>query len=102
MSNINLPWLDPKDPHYPFPSADDALDREISRIYTYAHLRYDQDTGNTAYMGMQDRIKSRYTDIASQCSWIVPEILAIPDDKLDAFAAEPVMALYERALSLGR
>ena len=26
MSNINLPWLDPKDPHYPFPSPDDALD----------------------------------------------------------------------------
>ena len=26
MSNINLPWLDPKDPHYPFPSADEALD----------------------------------------------------------------------------
>ena len=26
MSNINLPWLDPKDPYYPFPSADDALD----------------------------------------------------------------------------
>ncbi|MEM8844530.1 MAG: leucyl/phenylalanyl-tRNA--protein transferase [Pseudomonadota bacterium] len=26
MSNINLPWLDPRDPHYPFPSAEDALD----------------------------------------------------------------------------
>ena len=26
MSNINLPWLDPKDPYYPFPSANDALD----------------------------------------------------------------------------
>ena len=55
---------------------EDIFDREISRLWTYAHLRSDEDTADAFYMGMQDRVKSKYTEISAGLAWINPEILA--------------------------
>ena len=35
----------------------DKLLERLGRLYTYAHMRYDQDTTNSFYQGLDDRIK---------------------------------------------
>lgn len=79
-------------------SQDKLLER-ISKLYTYAHMRYDQDTTNSFYQGLDGRIKSLYSQVASALSYIVPEILSIDEGKLKNFLEEKEeLKLYEHAL----
>ncbi|MGG0719075.1 oligoendopeptidase F [Robertmurraya massiliosenegalensis] len=77
---------------------DQILER-ISKLYTYAHMRYDQDTTNSFYQGLDGRIKALYSQVASALAYIVPELLSIEEDKLQAFLQEKEeLKLYEHAL----
>ena len=77
----------------------DALLERLGRLYTYAHMRYDQDTTNSFYQGFDDRIKNLYSQAASALAYIVPEILAIDEEKIQGFLAEKSeLKLYEHAL----
>lgn len=77
----------------------DALLERLGRLYTYAHMRYDQDTTNSGYQGFDDRIKNLYSQAASALAFIVPEILAIDEEKINGFLAEKSeLKLYEHAL----
>ena len=80
--------------------AEDELHRRVERLYTYAHLRNDQDLGNGTYQGMFDRIVSRHHDISAQLSWIDPEIMAIPDATMDRFLADPELEYHRVALKV--
>jgi oligoendopeptidase F len=66
----------------------DALLLRAGKLYTYAHMRYDQDTTQSFYQALNDRAKSLYTEIASAMSFFEPEILAIPEEKIHAFLEE--------------
>ncbi|MDE3838231.1 oligoendopeptidase F [Bacillus methanolicus] len=77
----------------------DQLLERLGKLYTYAHMRYDQDTTNSFYQGMDDRIKNLYTQAASALAFIVPEILAIDEQKVASFLEEKQeLKLYEHAL----
>lgn len=77
----------------------DKLLERLGRLYTYAHMRYDQDTTNSFYQGMDDRIKNLYSQAASSLAFIVPEILAVDEDKIKGFLNEKEeLKLYEHAL----
>lgn len=78
---------------------EDSLLQRIGKLYTYAHMRYDQDTTNSFYQGLDDRMKNLYSQAASQLAFIVPEILSIDESKLSGFLAEKEeLKLYEHAL----
>lgn len=77
----------------------DAISLRLGKLYTYAHMRYDQDTTNSFYQGLNDRATNLYTQVASSLSFIVPEILAIDENKLKSFLEENQdLKLYEHAL----
>ncbi|ALC91847.1 oligopeptidase PepB [Bacillus sp. FJAT-18017] len=77
----------------------DQLLERLGRLYTYAHMRYDQDTSNSFYQGLDDRMKALYSQAASQLAYIVPEILAVDVEKINGFLEEkPELKLYEHAL----
>jgi oligoendopeptidase F len=79
--------------------AQDQLLERIGKLYTYAHMRYDQDTTNSFYQGLDDRIKNLYTQAASTLAYIVPEILSIDEEKVKAFLQEKEeLKLYEHSL----
>ncbi|MGI8385494.1 oligoendopeptidase F [Robertmurraya sp. P23] len=79
--------------------AQDQLLERIGKLYTYAHMRYDQDTTNSFYQGLDDRIKNLYTQAASTLAYIVPEILSIDEDKVKQFLNEKEeLKLYEHSL----
>lgn len=77
----------------------DSILLPIGRLYTYAHMRYDQDTTNSYYQGLNDRARSLYTQVASALAFIVPEILEIDEKKIKEFINENKnLKLYEHAL----
>lgn len=81
-----------------FTYQDELLER-MGKLYTYSHMRYDQDTTNSHYQGMDDRAKNLYTQIASALSYAVPEILAIPEETLKQFVADhEELKVYQHAI----
>jgi oligoendopeptidase F len=77
----------------------DHLLYRLGKLYTYAHMRYDQDTTNSHYQALNDRAKRLYTDAASEMSFIVPEILTISEEKLQSFIQENhELRVYKHAL----
>ncbi|RAK17049.1 oligoendopeptidase F [Anoxybacillus vitaminiphilus] len=77
----------------------DELSMRLGKLYTYAHMRYDQDTTNSFYQGLNDRASNLYSEAASAMSFIVPEILSIDENKLKTFLEENAeLRLYEHAL----
>ncbi|MBM6618265.1 oligoendopeptidase F [Bacillus suaedaesalsae] len=72
---------------------------KMGKLYTYAHMRYDQDTTNSHYQGLNDRASNLYTQISSALAYVVPEILAIEEDKIQSFLNEkPELKVYEHAI----
>src|SRR5690606_243156 len=79
---------------------DHVLER-LGKLYTYAHMRYDQDTTNSFYQGLNDRARSLYSEAAANLAFVVPEILAMDEEKLNRFLEEkPELKLYEHALDV--
>lgn len=77
----------------------DELSMRLEKLYTYAHMRYDQDTTNSFYQGLNDRITGLYSEASSAMAFIVPEILAIDETKVKSFLGEKEeLKLYEHAL----
>ena len=77
----------------------DKLLSRLGKLYTYAHMRYDQDTTNSFYQGFDGRIKNLYAEAASSLSFIVPEILSIEEATIKGFLEEKEeLKLYEKAL----
>ncbi|MDX5473931.1 MAG: oligoendopeptidase F [Bacillaceae bacterium] len=77
----------------------DNISSRLGKLYTYAHMRYDQDTTNSFYQGLNDRASNLYTQVASALSFIVPEILSMEEEKLTSFLQEKEeLQLYKHAL----
>ncbi len=78
---------------------EDQLLERIGKLYTYSHMRYDQDTTNSFYQGLDDRMKNLYSQAASALAFIVPEILSIDESKVSGFLNEKAeLKLYEHAI----
>ncbi|MGP7817258.1 oligoendopeptidase F [Niallia sp. 01092] len=77
----------------------DALLSRLEKLYTYAHMRYDQDTTNSFYQGFDSRIKNLYAHAAGALAYIVPEILSIEEESIKRFLEDKKeLKLYEKAL----
>jgi oligoendopeptidase F len=79
------------------------LNTEMSRLfektYVYAHMRSHEDSTDSFYQALADRVDSLGVTVGSASSFIVPGILAIPDEKLDGFLKESEgLSFYKRYL----
>ncbi|WP_227936847.1 oligoendopeptidase F [Alkalihalobacillus deserti] len=61
---------------------------KLGRVYTYAHMRYDQDTTNSYYQGLHDRAASLASQAGQVASFIIPELLSIDESKIERFMSE--------------
>lgn len=61
----------------------DEVTERFGKLYTYAHMRYDQDTTNAFYQGMDSKAKSLAAQVGSAFAFVVPEILSIEEAKLN-------------------
>ncbi len=81
-----------------FQLQDEVSDR-LSTLYTYAHMRYDQDTANSFYQAMNGKAENLITQASSVMSFITPEILKLEESTLKEYLAqyEPLQ-LYQHTL----
>ncbi|MEI8301000.1 MAG: oligoendopeptidase F [Chlamydiota bacterium] len=70
------------------------LDRSLSKFYTYAHLKHDEDVGNESAKQAYGLIRFLYSEFRQAASWIEPEILQIPDDTVTSFLKDPLLEPY--------
>ena len=77
----------------------DDIAKRLSTLYGYASCRADQDQGNGFYQDMRGKAMNTYVTVSSAASFSTPEIMAIPDERLEAFRAErPELSEYERSI----
>ena len=67
---------------------DEEIGIVLDKLHLYAMLAKDIDLSNEAYQGMYDRLMTLAAKLSASSSFIKPEILEIPEDKLFAFISE--------------
>lgn len=78
---------------------EDEITMRLGKLYTYAHMRSDEDTTNSFYQGLNDRAAGLAARVSNTLSFVVPEILSMDEKKLKAFIEEnDDLKLYEFAL----
>ena len=78
---------------------DEEMSKKVELLYVYARMRSDQDTGNQKYQEMFGRAESLSYEASRESSFLVPEILEIPEGKLQEFMnAENGIGHFKRAL----
>ncbi|MCK4385865.1 MAG: oligoendopeptidase F, partial [candidate division Zixibacteria bacterium] len=74
----------------------DSLWNIMDRLYVYAGMRFDEDTRVSTYQEMSSRARSLATRVGQAVSFIDPEILTIPQSKLDELMKSPKeLKLYQ-------
>ena len=75
----------------------------MERLGHYAMHRSNEDTRAAAYQNMYGQFISAGVEYETACAFDTPELLAIPDEQLEAFYREkPEMELYRRYLTVLR
>jgi oligoendopeptidase F len=77
---------------------DAAFDRAGERLGVYAFLKAAEDQGNSEYQRMRGRYQHVSTKAAEAASFIRPEILSIPQEKMDRFLDARELAEWKLAL----
>ena len=72
-----------------------SLRRKLERIYTYAHLKSDEDKSNQIYLGLHQRAVSLHVRASESASFMTPEIQAIPDDQMHSFLGDELLVEYK-------
>lgn len=77
----------------------DEISFLLGKLYTYSHMRYDQDTTNSKYQALDDRAKNLYSKASAAMSYFLPELLTIEDETLSKFLEEnDELKLYKHSL----
>lgn len=80
-------------------SFDDNVGVKLSQLYLYASLSKDLDLGNAENQGRYERISSLAAKISAASSFISPELLSLPEEKLWEYVnAEEGLKVYEHQL----
>jgi oligoendopeptidase F len=71
-----------------------AAMRLIEKVYVYAHLRSDEDLGNSTYQAMMEQARSTYIRLSTATAYLAPEILALNPDTVDAWVKGEALKPY--------
>ncbi|HCY76364.1 MAG TPA: oligoendopeptidase F [Ignavibacteriales bacterium] len=79
---------------------DEEIGIKLERLYLYSMLAKDSDMRNAKYQGMDDRIKTIYSNVLTASSFIKPEILKTDESKLfELINSLPDLKIYKHSLN---
>ena len=78
-----------------------GINKELTRLYSYASMSLDQDTRVQAYLGMRQEMNQLSAAFGAQASFIEPEILKMDPARVRAFIQTREEARNLQALSGG-
>lgn len=75
---------------------DKEVGMKLERLHLYAMLNHDGDMSITKYQAMDDRVGSLFTQVSTAASFIRPELMKIPEEKLlQMINSKPELKIYE-------
>ena len=73
----------------------DELNQIAEKVYVYANQRLHENTGNAYYQGLSGKAQMLLVQMGEASSYIEPELLNIPEDKLKEMLQTEGLAKYE-------
>lgn len=75
----------------------DEISQRLGKLYTYSHLKTDQDTTNGTYQAMDSRAKTLAVKVSTKLSFFLPELLSIDETELNQMVEENEgLSLYKQ------
>lgn len=71
-----------------------AFERKLTSLYTYAHLRHDEEITEEEPKIAYNQARSIFYDLLSETSWFQPELLNLPDAVIKSYLESPVLKDY--------
>jgi len=71
------------------------ISRKIEKLYTYAHLRNDEDKTNAPNQSTFEKVVRLHTRTAQASSYIPSELMAIPEDRMNEFLQDKELEFYK-------
>ncbi len=82
-----------------FYKLNDKITLHLERVYVFANQKYHEDTAESLYQGFSNQATNLSVQVNSALSFMVPEILSIPEETLNAFiASNQELKAYEFAI----
>jgi oligoendopeptidase F len=76
-----------------------SIDQPLERLATYASLRTSENGADPAFLEREARLQNLHTDIVETCSFLSPELQAVPDENFAALLAAPGLAPWHTVLA---
>ncbi len=77
----------------------DEISLHLERVYVYANQKYHEDTGESTYQALSNQATNLSVQVSSALSFMVPEILSIPEETLNSFlVSNQELKTYEFAI----
>ncbi len=70
------------------------LERKLSKLHVYAHLRLDEDLGNDSLKENFGRISSLIHDFQLEYAWVEPELLSLNQKDFEKLLSHPKLQHY--------
>ena len=71
-----------------------SIARRLEKLYTYAHLRHDEEITDDKHKSAFQRISALFYDFQEECAWIEPEILELPNALIEKYLSSPLLKEY--------
>lgn len=66
-----------------------------SKLYVYSHMRKDENTANSFYQAMCDKIEAVGVEFSSSLSFMMPELVSFSDDSLNSLISDEKFHNYD-------
>ena len=77
----------------------DDINWAVEKLHVYANQRMHENTANAYYQGLVGRVQVLVVQLMEATSYIMPEILAIPEENFKAMLESEVLAKYRTYFS---
>ncbi len=71
------------------------ISRRIEKLYTWAHLKSDEDKSDQFYLGLHQRALNLLTRSSEMASFLTPEIQSIPDGIISRYLEDEALDEYK-------
>jgi oligoendopeptidase F len=69
--------------------------RQLEKLYTFSHLKNDEDKTNNVYHGNFEKVMMLVNKASEASSFIRSEIMSIPEDRMSEFLAKKELEFYK-------
>ncbi|MDD3340915.1 MAG: oligoendopeptidase F [Bacilli bacterium] len=84
---------------YEFLQFDEKIERELDKLYSYAHYLYEGDTSNSHYQQLNGKVENLYTEIGILSTFVKPELLEKEYKEIETMYIEfPELRKFEKIL----